>query len=342
VWATSTTPVISGTAANGAGDNATVTVEILSGASVVQTLTATRTGTTWSVTVPTALTQGAAYTARARQGDAAGNTSANSAPLAFTVDSIAPTVTLAAPANNTFTNSTTPTLSGTAGTAANDQPTITVRVYDSVGTLVQTRTTAAAAGAWTTPALALAQGTYTVQASQADSAGNVGTSATNTVTIDTTAPTAASVTTTNVAGGTAGALDAGDTIAFAYSEAMNPASIVTGWNGTGAQAVTLTFTNAPTDSFTVTNAGATVHLAATVALNANFLKKSWTTTGTLTRTSPTVYTITLDQTPGNNVAAQNPAPGANIAWTPDIAATDLAGNAVTAAAATQTGAGVDF
>jgi hypothetical protein len=342
-WATTQTPTITGTAANGTGDNATVTVEVLSGASVVQTLTATRSGTTWSVAVPVALTEGGAYTVRARQGDAAGNTSANSTALGFTVDTIAPVVTLTAPATGTYTNVTTPALSGAAGNVANDSPTVTVRIYNAGGTVVQTLTPTRSGATWSATAAALAQGTYTVQASQSDSAGNVGTSTTNTLTIDTTAPTATNVTTTNVAGGTAGSLDAGDTISFTFSEAMDPASIVAGWNGTGTQSVTLNWTNtANNDWFSVTNAANSAHLATTVSMGANFLKKNWTTTGTLTRTSATTYTITLDATPPNNVAGNGTAPGANIAWTPDTGAKDLAGNAVTAATFTQTGNGVDF
>jgi hypothetical protein len=117
---------------------------------------------------------------------------------------------------------------------------------------------------------------------------------------------------------------------------------VTGWDGTGSQAVTLTFTNGATDTLAITNAGGTVHLASAINLNATYLKKTWPTTGTLTRTSATTYTVTLDATPGNSYAAKNPATGANIAWTPDTAAKDLAGNLAAATTFTQTGAGLDF
>jgi hypothetical protein len=220
---------------------------------------------------------------------------------------------------------------------------VTVRIYNASNTLVQTRTATAAAGAWSVAATALAQGTYTATASQSDAAGNVGTTAATTFTIDTTAPTAVSVTTTNVAGGTAGVLDAGDTISFTYSEAIDPASIIAGWNGSGSQSVTLNWiNNANNDTFTASTAAGAVHLATNVALNANVLKKNWTTTGTLTRTSATTFTITLDATPPNSAIAPNPAPGANIAWTADTAAKDLAGNPVTAGTVTQTGNGVDF
>ena len=124
---------------------------------------------------------------------------------------------------------------------------------------------------------------------------------------------------------------------------MSISGNVTGWDGTGSQAVTLNWINSATnDWFSVTNAGNTVHLATSVSMGANFLKKNWTSTGTLTRTSATTYTITHDATPPNNTIANGVAAGANIVWTPDTGAKDLAGNAVASATFTQTGNGVDF
>ena len=54
-------------------------------------------------------------------------------------------------------------------------------------TTLQTLTSACTAGAWSTTAAALTQNSYTVTAAQTDAAGNTGTSAANTFTIDTTA-----------------------------------------------------------------------------------------------------------------------------------------------------------
>ena len=59
----------------------------------------------------------------------------------------------------------------------------------ATGTPVQTLPTTASAGAWSAPASTLAEGVYTAQAQQIDDAGNVGRSAANTFTVDTTAPT---------------------------------------------------------------------------------------------------------------------------------------------------------
>jgi hypothetical protein len=67
------TPTFSGPAGTAAGDAATVTVKVLQGGAVLQTLSAPVTGSTWTATAPTNLAEGT-YTARAEQSDSAGNT----------------------------------------------------------------------------------------------------------------------------------------------------------------------------------------------------------------------------------------------------------------------------
>src|SRR5262249_15551558 len=119
--------------------------------------------------------------------------------LTVRIDRTAPVVSLsAAPA---YTNSTTPTFSGIAGTivasdgSSADASTVTVAIYSgSSATGIPVRTITATVGAGgnyqvTLPAgQALAEGTYTAQATQTDVAGNPGTSAATTFTVDTTAP----------------------------------------------------------------------------------------------------------------------------------------------------------
>jgi large repetitive protein len=188
------TPTFSGTAGTEAGDSSPITVKIYEGTdtsgTLVQTLTTTAAAGAWSVDAMTTLADGT-YTAQAEQADSAGNIGHSSANT-FTVDATAPVVTLTSPANGSSTTDTTPTFSGTAGTAAGDSSTITVKIFlgtDTTGTLVQTLTTTAAAGTWSVDASpALAQGTYTARAEQADSTGNIGFSSANTFTVDTTAP----------------------------------------------------------------------------------------------------------------------------------------------------------
>ncbi len=186
-------PTFSGTAGSAVGDSATVTVRVYAGAVVTataaRTLTATRSGSSWSVAAGPPFADGV-WTAQAAQTNAAGSTGLSSAST-FTVDTTAPAVTITAPANATTTTSPTPTLAGGAGAGAADGATIEVRIYqgsDLSGTLTQTLTTTRSGSSWTTTPSALANGTYTAQARQTDSAGNTGTSGTTTFTVATAAP----------------------------------------------------------------------------------------------------------------------------------------------------------
>jgi hypothetical protein len=105
---------------------------------------------------------------------------------------VTPAVTLTAPANGSSTSDSTPTFSGAAGNAPGDSPTVTLRVYSGTsasGTPVQTRSATRSGASWAIDAQpALADGVYTAQATQPDSAGDVGTSSPSTFTVDTVAP----------------------------------------------------------------------------------------------------------------------------------------------------------
>src|SRR5205807_2684436 len=88
-------------------------------------------------------------------------------------------------------NKTTPSISGTAGSATGDNATVTVKIFNGTGTggpVVQTfNGVPVTSGTWSVTAAALSQGTYTPQVTQGDSAGNSG-AGTSTFTVDTTAP----------------------------------------------------------------------------------------------------------------------------------------------------------
>ena len=131
------------------------------------------------------------HTFEVRALDGAGNESTG-ATHSWTID-VAPVVTLATPADGSSTNDSTPTFSGTAGTAFGDSATVTVKVYAGPapsGTPVQTLdATRDSFGAWSIDASdPLATGTYTAQAEQDDLDGNVGLSSANTFSIDATPP----------------------------------------------------------------------------------------------------------------------------------------------------------
>jgi Bacterial Ig-like domain/Calcineurin-like phosphoesterase len=144
----------------------------LASGSALHTLTATRSATSWSVDAP-ALADGT-YTARVAQSDSGGHTRFSAAHT-FTVDTVAPAVTLTSPADLSSGSDDTPALQGTSSESGQ----VTVRIHagaSTAGAVVQTRTATVSNGSWSVDALQLADNTYTAKAEQSDPAGNVGAS----------------------------------------------------------------------------------------------------------------------------------------------------------------------
>jgi large repetitive protein len=185
------TPTLTGGVGVEVGDDPGVSVTIHEGNTLAGPVAASGAASlsagSWSFT-PGTLPDGT-YTAQATQEDQAGNRG-ESAAVTFTVDTTPPAVSLTAPP--AFIDNTTPTFSGGAGVASGDQASVTVTVYEgssTAGKVAVSEVIKASGATWKfTPTSALAQGTYTVQATQADSAGNLGTSSAATFVIDTTAP----------------------------------------------------------------------------------------------------------------------------------------------------------
>jgi subtilisin-like proprotein convertase family protein len=185
---TDATPQIAGTAGVDPGDENTVTVEIFSGptptGSPLRTLPGVpRDGAgSWSTEAPEPLALGT-YSVRASQRDSAGNV--GESVVTFSVaDGDPPDVTIASPADGSSTADATPVISGSAGTAAGDGPSVTVRILDAGGGAVQELAAPVSGGSWSTTAAPLAEGTYTVRAEQSDAVGNRGSSAPATFTVD--------------------------------------------------------------------------------------------------------------------------------------------------------------
>ena len=187
-------PTISGTAPA----NAIINIYDNGGTTPIGTVTADGTGA-WSFTPGTALADGA-HSLTATATDAGGAVSPASGAFGFTVDTVAPTAPtidtvtddvgaltgVIAPGSST--DDSTPTLTGTAAPGES----VTISNGDTV---LATVTADPTTGAWSfTPTDALPDGTYTFTASTTDAAGNAGTSAAYTVTVntapDTTPPTA--------------------------------------------------------------------------------------------------------------------------------------------------------
>lgn len=246
----STTPTFAGTAGAAPGDLPGVTVQLFGGTSAAGTPVQTRSATagiggSWSVDA-TALAQGT-YTAVARQSDSAGN-SGTSAPVTFAVDTTAPAPSVTTPAPGSVTNDDTPSLGGAAGNSTGDLATVTVRVYAGGGlggSPLQTLAAPRSAAAWSTVAGALGgDGQYTVQAEQSDSAGNTGTGAPVTFTLDSQPPQltigspADGATTTSTPRFSGTASDAG-TVTVKFTGGPAQASLATTRNSDGTWSATL-------------------------------------------------------------------------------------------------------
>ena len=176
------TPTLSGTAEAGA------IVVIFDGTTALGSTTAGANGA-WSFT--TAALSNGVHPLSVTVRDAVGNTSAASATVSITVDTVAPSpstlqivndVTGTVVANGGSTNDSTPTLSGTTEAGGR------VSIFDG-GTLLGT-VTANGSGAWSFTTSALAQGSHPLSVTVADAAGNVSGSTAATIVIDTTAPAA--------------------------------------------------------------------------------------------------------------------------------------------------------
>lgn len=187
------TPTFNGEAGIASGDRPTVKLQIYAGGTPisgtpVDTLEGTRSGQMWTVGPVPSLADGT-YTAQAEQSDEAGNVGL-SAPSTFTVDTVAPAVSLTAVP--TPSNDPTPMLRGNAGIATGDSGSVRLNLYAgsaASGGPLESIEVQSTGGTWTAGPLGhLADGIYTAQAEQSDDAGNIGLSAPSTFTIDTTPP----------------------------------------------------------------------------------------------------------------------------------------------------------
>ena len=185
----------------------------------------------------------------------------------------------------------------------------------------------------------LAAGNYSYSLASKDIAGNSGTQSGYPVIVDNTAPTAADIQTTNKAGNTLGRPDLGDTVAYTFSEPIDPHSILANWTG-ASTGVVVRITNATGDPLTVFNAANTTQLPlGSINLGRNDYVSASATFGASGTASTMVLsgnaiTITLGTaSAGPSIASTT----GTMTWTPSASAYDRAGNAETTTARTETG-----
>jgi hypothetical protein len=184
---------------SGVENGQTVSVTLRdSGGAVVYSGSATVSNSAWSIPGVdlSALPDGASYTVTASVSDAAGNAATPATRPVSTIDTIAPTISIAVVAGNDVIDDAednSVTLSGSTSGVENGQ-TVSVTLVNAGGTVVYSGSTVVSNSAWSIPGVdlsALPDGAgYTVTASVSDAAGNAATPATRPVsTLDTTAPT---------------------------------------------------------------------------------------------------------------------------------------------------------
>jgi predicted ribosomally synthesized peptide with SipW-like signal peptide len=214
--------------------------------------------------------------------------------------------------------------------------------YDAGGAAYNYRTAALTANS------TLAAGGYAFTITSTDKAANAETQS-FTVTVDNTAPAASDVQSTNVSGGTVGHLDEGDTLTLTYNSVIDPYSILSGWSGASTKVqVYLVDGGSANDSIDVYNTESTPAQIPVGVVDLG--SKGYLTTGS---GKHIVYGATGAATPSTMVqsgssivitlgtpsgASSTSTTQAAMIWTPSTSATDIAGNAVSANTATQTGA----
>jgi hypothetical protein len=264
-----------------------------------------------------------AHQVAATASDAAGNVSAPSTGLTVTIltSAVAPSAPdLDAASDSGWSDSddltrvNQPTLTGTASPGA------TVTLY--IGATAIGSGTANAAGAYAVTTSALADGTRSITARATDQAGNASpASAATAITIDTRAPVLTSASSGD-GGGTAGRMQAGDTLTLVFDEAMAPTEVpitvtVTESRGNGSGGtlrIPGLIQDAPIDGGYLGGRNSSGTAAGSVAQSSD-QKRLTVTLGTVTTT-------------GNGVDNDD----ADVTLRPDPGLTDLAGNGATGSA----------
>jgi hypothetical protein len=193
-----------------------------------------------------------------------------------------------------------------------------------------------------TAGTSLAAGTYTYSLTLTDVAGNSQTQSGFSVTVDNTGPSGTDVQTLNV-GTTNGLAQAGDTISFGFSKAIDPNSILAGWSGNSTSVVLRLNNGAGSSNDTVTVYNSTnatqlplgsVNLGRADYSTASITFGASGTASTMVMSGNTI-TVTLGT---QSAAATTAAATGTMSWTPSASATDPAGNAASTTAVTESGA----
>jgi len=207
--------------------------------------------------------------------------------------------------------------------------------------------------AWNTATVS--DGSYDLRAVMTTGTGTVVNSAAVAArNVDNTAVRGLDVQAANRSGGTAGRLESGDSVAFTYSEQMNPSSIVPGWTGTSPIPIYVrlrdgnllgTGGTGDTLQFSTDSAGNNAIRLGSVNLHGDLIKNNKTSTFNATLAASTqvvggasvsVLTVTVGSLASGG-ALKTSGVAAQMVWTPSASATDLSGNPCSTAPVLETG-----
>jgi hypothetical protein len=324
-----------GATATDAGSGvASVRIQYAPAGTSTWTTACTATTAPYSCSFDTASTADGLHDLRALATDAAGNTTASATVADRRVDNTGPTVTTNDPGafvrgSITLGAGAADAGSGVASVAIQEAPT-----GRTTWATVCTDTTSPYSCPLNTTTLT--EGGYDLRAIATDVAGNTTTSTTVTNrVVDNTAPSGVDITAANVPGGTIAHPEAGDVIAYTFSEPINPASILAGWTGS-ATTVTVRFTNGNPDVVTVWDAPDAAQLALGSFTSAKkYVTGNVTFSGSTMVLSASKVAVTLG-TPSGSTATPNGS--TTLQWTTATAATDRAGNPLLAGTILESGA----
>ncbi|MBA2719383.1 MAG: hypothetical protein H0U52_09115 [Chloroflexi bacterium] len=191
----------------------------------------------------------------------------------------------------------------------------------------------------------LAAGTYSYSITSTDAATNSRLETGYTVIVDNTRPAGADIQTAN-GGSTVGKPEIGDTVTYAFTEPIDPQSVLAGWTGAATSVVARIIQGTGGDQLSIRNASntaalplGTANLVGTGYVTANRDFGATGTPSTMTQ-SGTSISITFGTASG---ATGTQASAGTVSWPPPTTLTDRAGNACQTAATLESGvADVEF
>ena len=161
--------------------------------------------------------------------------------------------------------------------------------------------------------------------------------------LDTVVPVAQDIRSDN-GSGSDGRADAGDTVTFTFSEAMRPASMLAAWSGASTPVLAKLVDAGTNDTLHVWSAdnGARLAVSNPLALGGDYVPASGAVFDATMAlgAAGTGLTVTLGSLRSGSVKAASNAnvkKNGPLKWTPDVRATDLAGNRVSTAAVSKAG-----